>query len=69
MANALETLRGDVREAVNILAQDYAVRRDTGAFDVDGYFADLRRTIETRATTLDLVRRDGPMGGGGLNEA
>ena len=70
MTDALETLREDVREALNILAQDYAVRTDaeTG-FDADGYFVDLRRTVEARATTLGLVRRDGPMGGGRPNEA
>ena len=70
MTDALETLREDVREAVDVLAQDYAVRADAQPdFDADGYFFDLRRTIEARAVTLKLVRRDGPMGGGGPNEA
>ncbi len=70
MTDALETLREDVREAVDILAQDYAVRTDAQPdFDADGYFFDLRRTVEARATTLKLVRQDGPMGGGGPNEA
>jgi hypothetical protein len=70
MTNALETLREDVREALNILAQDYAVRTDAeSGFDADGYFFDLRRTVEARAITLGLVRREGPMGGGGANEA
>lgn len=70
MTDALETLREDVREALNILAQDYAVRTDAEpGFDPDGYFDDLRRTVEARAITLGLVRREGAMGGGGPNEA
>ena len=70
MTNALETLRENVREALNILAQDYAVRTDAApGFDADGYFFDLRRTVEARAITLGLVRAKGPMGGGGPNEA
>ncbi len=70
MTDALETLREDVREAMDLLAQDYAVRCDAEPeFDADGYFFDLRRTVEARAITLGLVRRDGAMGGGGPNEA
>jgi hypothetical protein len=70
MTDALETLREDVRQALDLLAQDYAVRTDAEpSFDADGYFFDLRRTVEARAITLRLVREDGPMGGGGPNEA
>ena len=56
MTDALETLREDVREAVDVLAQDYAVRADAQPdFDADGYFFDLRRRIRPR---LALRRRE-----------
>jgi hypothetical protein len=70
MTDALETLREDVRDALDLLAQDFAVRVDAEpGFDADVYFVALRRTVEARAVTLKLVREDGPMGGGGPNEA
>jgi hypothetical protein len=70
MTDALHDLREAVRAATDVLARDYAVRKaaDKG-FDADGYFFDLRRLIEARAVTLDTVRREGAMGGGGPDEA
>ncbi len=66
----LDDLRDQVRQAHEILAQDYASRRNLDAdFDADGHFFDLRRAIEGRALTLDLVRQGGSMGGGGKDEA
>ena len=70
MTNPMDTLREDVRAAVDALAEDFAVRDSTDqGFDADGWFFDLRRTIEARAMTLNLVAAKGPMGGGGPNEA
>ncbi len=70
MTDALQDLRDGVRAATNVLAEDYAVRRRADpSFDPDGFFADLRRQIEARATTLNLVRNEGAMGGGGPDEA
>jgi hypothetical protein len=70
MNDPLEFLHTPVREAVDILAEDYAARRAAqAAFDAESYFTGLRRTIEAKAISLDLVREDGPMGGGGLGEA
>jgi hypothetical protein len=70
MTDAHEELLDRVREAADILARDYALRRNADpVFDADGFFFDLRRRIEARATTLDLVLRQGPMGGGGADEA
>lgn len=70
MTQALQTLRETVRAATDVLAEDYSVRRraDPG-FDADGFFFDLRRMIEARAITLQAVREEGPMGGGGPDEA
>jgi hypothetical protein len=70
MSDPLEFLHAAVREALDILAEDYAARRGAQApFDGDGYFMELRRMIEAKAISLELVREDGPMGGGGPGEA
>lgn len=66
----LRDLKAAEREAVDLLARDFAARRGADAeFDADGFFFDLRRRIEARAITLEQVIRQGPMGGGGPNEA
>jgi hypothetical protein len=70
MSDPLELRRAAVRLAVDILAEDCAVRRGAQAlFDGDGYFVELRRMIEAKAVSLALVREDGAMGGGGQGEA
>ncbi|MGZ3276084.1 MAG: hypothetical protein ACXU82_18450 [Caulobacteraceae bacterium] len=70
MTDAYQDLLGQVREAADILARHYAVRQETDpGFDADGFFFDLRRMIEVRAVTLNLVLQQGPMGGGGADEA
>jgi hypothetical protein len=70
MTDALLDLLEEERAAVDILARDYDARRgaDPG-FDGEAFFLDLRRRIEARAQTLELVRTEGPMGGGGADEA
>ncbi len=70
MVDRLQELRDEVRLAMDVLAQHYFSRLDVEpGFDPDGFFLYLRRTVEARATTLKSVRREGPMGGGGPNEA
>jgi hypothetical protein len=69
MSDPMDTLREAVRTGVDALAQDYALRAASETFDADGWFFDLRRSIEARALTLDLVAAQGPMGGGGPDEA
>ena len=59
-----------VRDATDILASDCAARlAGEPNFDIDAYFADLRAMVEARATTLKAVAEQGPMGGGGPDEA
>jgi hypothetical protein len=70
MSDPLDIPHAAVRQAMDILAQDYAARRGPqGAFDADGYFFDLRRMIEAKGMSLTLVDKLGPMGGGGAGEA
>ena len=70
MTDALQDLQDKEAAAVDILSRDYLARRgaDPG-FDAAAFFFDLRRRIEARATTLELVVENGPMGGGGQDEA
>lgn len=59
-----------VRRATDILATQYAAKVAAHPdFDADGFFFDLRRSIEARAKTLDDVSQFGAMGGGGADEA
>lgn len=70
MSEPLEFLHAAVREAVTVLAEDYAVRRRAQPdWSEEIYFVSLRRMIESRAVTADLIREDGAMGGGGPGEA
>jgi hypothetical protein len=70
MNDPLDIPHAAVRQAVDLLAQDYAARRGVeGGFDADGYFFDLRRMIEAKGISLTLVDKLGPMGGGGSGEA
>lgn len=58
------------REALDLVALDYLAQIEASpALDVDGFFLALRRQIESRAQTLKLVRENGPLGGGGADEA
>lgn len=68
--DALHDLHSAEAAVVNALARDYAARRGGDpAFDPGAFFAQLRRLVEARADTLEAVLRDGPMGGGGPDEA
>ena len=70
MTDAIQGLREEVRAATDALAQDYCERLEIDpGFDPDGFFDELRRMVEARAATLMLVELDGPMGGGGADEA
>ena len=70
MSEPLEILHAAVRDAVAVLAEDYAVRRRAQPdWSEEAYCLHLRRMIESRAVTVDLVKEDGPMGGGGPGEA
>jgi uncharacterized protein (DUF427 family) len=62
-------LDNSFRAGTDALAQDYADHAARPDFDPELYFDRVRRLIEARAETEATVAMDGPMGGGGADEA
>jgi hypothetical protein len=69
MASDQDDWSAGLREDLSALAADYARRAGQAGFDADQYFGQLRRLVEARARTQDLVAAQGALGGGGQNEA